>query len=211
MGAVRAGDGPGRGLQRPADRGARRLGEQPADRADLQDARDRLHALRLDAAPRRARRRRRRGELPRRRSTRRAPAIEQPIAETVAKQRSCGAKARRTPSRPSRQAGMTFNEVDREAFAARVEPLYEEYYAKYGEDVRAALPGGPGDRDDPARRFDNLEEILGSALLLAVCVVAMIRVCSRYAPPPGRQRRSRASSAARGRGRWSSPPTSSSG
>ncbi len=31
------------------------------------------------------------------------------------------------------------------------------------------------------RAFDNLEEILGSALLLAVCLVALLRVLSRYA------------------------------
>ena len=31
------------------------------------------------------------------------------------------------------------------------------------------------------KALDNLEEILGSALLLAVCVAAVIRVCSRYA------------------------------
>ena len=31
------------------------------------------------------------------------------------------------------------------------------------------------------RVFDNLEELLGAALLLGVCVVALLRVCSRYA------------------------------
>lgn len=60
-------------------------------------------------------------------------AIEQAVAETVGKQRELWREGEEQAVEALKAAGMTFNEVDREAFAARVEPLYTEYYTKYGE------------------------------------------------------------------------------
>ncbi len=61
-------------------------------------------------------------------------AVEQAMAETVAKQRELWREGEAAAIEALESAGMTFNEVDRDAFAARVESLYEEYYDKYGEE-----------------------------------------------------------------------------
>lgn len=60
-------------------------------------------------------------------------AIETALSETVEKQRQLWLEGEQQAIAALEGAGMTFNEVDREAFAARVQPLYEEYYSKYGE------------------------------------------------------------------------------
>ena len=60
-------------------------------------------------------------------------AIAPAVAATVGKQRELWREGEEQAVEALKTAGMTFSEVDREAFAARVEPLYEEYYRKYGE------------------------------------------------------------------------------
>lgn len=67
-------------------------------------------------------------------SERSRQAIEQAAKETVLKQRELWRQGEAAAIRELGKAGMTFNEVDREAFAARAAPLYEECYDKYGEE-----------------------------------------------------------------------------
>jgi len=61
-------------------------------------------------------------------------AIEQAVTETIARQRELWRQGEQDAILALEEAGMTFHPVDREVFAARVEPLYEEYYEKYGEE-----------------------------------------------------------------------------
>lgn len=60
-------------------------------------------------------------------------AIATALAETVTKQRELWREGEEQAVQALMAAGMTFNEVDREAFVKRVEPLYQRYFEKYGE------------------------------------------------------------------------------
>jgi TRAP-type transport system periplasmic protein len=60
-------------------------------------------------------------------------AIERAIDETIARQRVLWREGEERAVAELKSAGMVFNEVDREAFAGRVESVYAEYFAKHGE------------------------------------------------------------------------------
>ncbi len=57
-------------------------------------------------------------------------------AETVAEQRRMWQEETQLALDQMAQHGMKFNDVDRELFRARVQPVYEKYYRKYGDEFR---------------------------------------------------------------------------
>jgi tripartite ATP-independent transporter DctP family solute receptor len=63
--------------------------------------------------------------------------LEQAMRETVARQRELWRDGERAAIEALKSKGMQFNEVEHAAFVERVEPLYLEYAAKYGEDFAA--------------------------------------------------------------------------
>lgn len=62
--------------------------------------------------------------------------VEQAADETIAEQLRMWAESQEQALQDMRDGGMQINEVDVEAFRRRVEPIYREYYRRYGDEFK---------------------------------------------------------------------------